>query len=767
MKKLCCFILVALLALLCATALADCATDGHRCDCTTPDVCFECGATGVTGEITHSFENEIKYETDATRHFVYCAAGCGELLIDEEHYIKCNGSSTTCYVCGEPASAIRHDFSDVGYDAENHWRICVDCGATDEKYTHDYDYCVGDDGLCNTCGAPTTNVMHTDLQFVSQVPGNCVAGTVSTYKCGDCGETEVYTDPCTGECYYTQMFDETGHWVACTGCGEVTQEKSDHMIPCDKPGTCKFCKVTGLTGEGQHWFMEQGYDAKQHWYICEACGEKGQVSDHYLPCDSDAGVCQHCGYACEPTSHASVTGTWQEYSTCAKTGVMLFTCDNCGVQWSEDMPADPDFHDSEEIAYVLPNCKEEGYQIWKCKDCGFEEKQTFGEAGECSYEFENAGATHKYVCTGCGKVDFEEPHYISCKGGSTCAYCGATGVSGEVSHYTGEAEYDANGHWFICLDCGEKLWADVHWTLCDMSKTECINCAYTGSNIAVDHYFNYDDVKYDAAKHWWVCTKCSETCYAEAHFDSESKPTGKCVICSQLIPSEEHECAGKAVTVTAATCTGFGLEQTVCDTCGKVIAEKQLLPTGHYWLVTKTIDATADKEGRIEYACRDCDAGSLKRLPATGVAEEAPAEEAPAEEVAEATEETAEVPVKAIENVTVEAAEGEALSSDVALIVNEPETDADVAAILPEEIKETVAKVYFVKLTEKGEEIEVAGSLKIAIELEEGADLTGKKLMLLKEDGTLVEIEYEVVEGKLVFVTDAVGTFVLVDAPAE
>ena len=88
-------------------------------------------------------------------------------------------------------------------------------------------------------------------------------------------------------------------------------------------------------------------------------------------------------------------------------------------------------------------------------------------------------------------------------------------------------------------------------------------------------------------------------------------------------------------------------------------------------------------------------------------------------------------------------------------------------AELPEDIRASVQQVYVVKLLEKGETIEPNGSIKVAIQLEEGADLTGKKLMLLQANGTSAEIAYEVVEGKLTFVTEAVGTFVLVDATAE
>ncbi len=386
-----------------------------------------------------------------------------------------------------------------------------------------------------------------------------------------------------------------------------------------------------------------------------------------------------------------------------------------------------------ETASTNPTCQELGTQTWTCSDCGYEEVTTWGVAGECWFELCYDQNNHWYGCKGCGAIDGDKmAHEISCVNAGLCNYCGATGVSGEVAHESdGTWQYDNAKCWLDCINCSEKIFEYQHWNFCD-SPSACIICGQTGVTISVYHDFD--------------------------------QTTGKCTICGQAEVVEEHDHVWEVSETVAPTCTEFGNEHSVCTICSEG-SDKQLYPTGHYWVVTKTVDATAEREGRIEYACRDCDATSLKRLPATGAAEETPAEETAEETAEEAVEETAEVAVKAVENVTVEAAEGEALSSDVALIVSEPEED--VSATLPEEIKENVAKVYFVKLTEKGEEITPAGSLKIAIQLEEGADLTGKKLMLVKEDGTLVEIEYEIVEGKLVFVTDAIGTFVLVDAPAE
>ncbi len=41
------------------------------------------------------------------------------------------------------------------------------------------------------------------------------------------------------------------------------------------------------------------------------------------------------------------------------------------------------------------------------------------------------------------------------------------------------------------------------------------------------------------------------------------------------------------------------------------------------------------------------------------------------------------------------------------------------------------------------------------------AALEGKVLMLMHEDGTLIEVEYEIIDGESVFLTDELGVFLL------
>lgn len=84
---------------------------------------------------------------------------------------------------------------------------------------------------------------------------------------------------------------------------------------------------------------------------------------------------------------------------------------------------------------------------------------------------------------------------------------------------------------------------------------------------------------------------------------------------------------------------------------------------------------------------------------------------------------------------------------------------------LTEELKGTVEKVFTAALVKDGESIQPSGKVKLTIPVDEEtiAAMEGKVLMLLREDGTLVEIPYEIVDGEIVFLTEEVGVFLLME----
>ena len=93
-------------------------------------------------------------------------------------------------------------------------------------------------------------------------------------------------------------------------------------------------------------------------------------------------------------------------------------------------------------------------------------------------------------------------------------------------------------------------------------------------------------------------------------------------------------------------------------------------------------------------------------------------------------------------------------SADITLEVTD-QTEAS----LPEAAK-TAQHVFQVALFEKGVETEPVGILTVKLPIEDETALAGLKLMLVTEDGTLLEIEYEIQDGMIVFKTNQTGTFV-------
>lgn len=119
-----------------------------------------------------------------------------------------------------------------------------------------------------------------------------------------------------------------------------------------------------------------------------------------------------------------------------------------------------------------------------------------------------------------------------------------------------------------------------------------------------------------------------------------------------------------------------------------------------------------------------------------------------------------------VETATIKAAEEntpEAVPTDTVLVVHE--TTFEVPVTLPEELKGTVEKVFTAALVKDGQNIQPSGKVKLTIPVDEEtvAALEGKVLMLLREDGTLVEVPYEVVDGEIVFITEEVGVFLLME----
>ncbi len=214
------------------------------------------------------------------------------------------------------------------------------------------------------------------------------------------------------------------------------------------------------------------------------------------------------------------------------------------------------------------------------------------------------------------------------------------------------------------------------------------------------------------------------------------QPTQKPAPVPTEAPAHEH------TFDIAFTTNNDGTHSKTClGNCGEVVTEPCQLVTTDMGFMTCTACATCG------YAVYEAKAG---------VAALAEGKQVPAKVVRVETAAIAPAPESA----------PEAVPADTALLVHETTFDLPVA--LSTELKGTVEKVFTAALVKDGQTIQPTGKVKLTIPMTEEAlaQLENKLLMLLREDGTLVEIAYEIVDGQLVFLTDELGVFLLMTPEA-
>lgn len=232
------------------------------------------------------------------------------------------------------------------YDANTHWQVCPDCGASSNEAAHNWDagritkqpnckeagkkvytcqtcgatkeesipktsehsYDYSCDEQCNVCGA-TRAVEHTfGTQWQSNKENHWHYCTVCGKKTDEAAHTpgpeatEETAQECT-TCGWViapalnhvhdenmQMrSDEVGHWYTCSGCSEkVAFAEHNWQSACD--ASCDEC---GYTRDVSHRFeTEWTFDTDHHWHACSECQERTDVSAHQL----ENGVCIYCGW---------------------------------------------------------------------------------------------------------------------------------------------------------------------------------------------------------------------------------------------------------------------------------------------------------------------------------------------------------------------------------------------------------------------------------------------------------------------------------------
>lgn len=210
-----------------------------------------------------------------------------------------------------------------------HSRKCSVCGNV-EKKSHTYDHDC--DTTCNDCSATRTTTHSFGTDWLSDETGHWHACTI----CGEKSEfaehipgapAGEYTDQICTVCNYvlatalghqhkydeTYVTDATSHWTKCLGCGEETEHIA-HSFDSDCDTTCDEC---GYERQVLHKVSEEwSGSAQAHWKVCSDCGARLEQSNHIWD-----------------------GGTVTEEAAWKKPGKIVYHCGLCGAEWTDEIPA--------------------------------------------------------------------------------------------------------------------------------------------------------------------------------------------------------------------------------------------------------------------------------------------------------------------------------------------------------------------------------------------------------------------------------------------
>ena len=301
---------------------------GHSYDNDCDTACNECGATRT---VLHDFSEKWGYSE--TVHWHICSV-CGERSDIENHIpgaAATESAPQSCTECGYVIkSALGHSHSygtELTVDETGHWYACSGCNARKNYNAHVYTSVC--DAECNDCGYTRKSIhvsggtwlsdkaghwqacteCNTKLNYAAHHPG--AAATANTAQiCSICryeiqkalGTTttttvvQTVTKPANHTHNYSTMlvFDEVGHWYACSGCTSKRDYK-EHDFGNDCDADCNIC---GYTRTISHATAAQwSADDVGHWYSCKDCGERVGYAYHV----SENGICLICKHTVKET----------------------------------------------------------------------------------------------------------------------------------------------------------------------------------------------------------------------------------------------------------------------------------------------------------------------------------------------------------------------------------------------------------------------------------------------------------------------------------
>ena len=223
-----------------------------------------------------------------------------------------------------------------------------------------------------------------------------------------------------------------------------------------------------------------------------------------------------------PCPHEHLTETVAAAPSCAEDGETVFSCEDCGEVFSEQIPALG--HDYQAAQSTEPTCTEDGGTTYTCSRCGDAYTEIAPALGH-----DLTTETTTPTCTQDGKTV------------TTCARCGE--ATAETLPALGHDYQIAQATEPTCTEDGQTTYA-------------CSHCgdAYTETSPAPGHDFRTETIPAtctDDGKLVTICNRCGETN-------------------AETLSSTGHQ-YGEWETIKVPTWRGSGTEQCVCTNCGSVL----------------------------------------------------------------------------------------------------------------------------------------------------------------------------------------------------
>lgn len=240
----------------------------------------------------------------------------------------------------------------------------------------------------------------------------------------------------------------------------------------------------------------------------------------------------------------------------------------------------------EEPAYLAQagDCKTGASYYYSCTGCGEKGTEVFTSAAPAGHKFEAKVEQEQYLsdpgdcqtlrtyffsCTGCGEKG--ELTFASEKKFGVHQYrndcdtdCDVCGRYREAKHQPSEEWYsDGTGHWYLCLQCREKVDPQPHVPGPEATAEEhqvCTVCQYVLA-VSDEHRCEFSpDWSYDEKSHWHECScglKSDLTVHSWSVVDSDRTDvvTARCDVCGATqeepvasLPGEDTQPTQPSVT---------------------------------------------------------------------------------------------------------------------------------------------------------------------------------------------------------------------------